>query len=175
MPRPFALVPQLKLDEIDAYKRDVDASLRHYFAQLPPELKQRLFGKTPSEASDELQLRLDESDTRSSFFVLTSLEASFRIDFDYRCTKRLKDELSAYFRDLQREHGDRIRLDDDILEGWKRYAHAPSALISELRRAFKFRHWLAHGRYWAPKVGRKFDFESVYSMALLVSAFPFET
>jgi hypothetical protein len=174
MPRQSVLAPQLKLDEIDAYKKDVDVSLRRYFTQRPPELEARLVGKTQSEVAIELRSRLEESDTRSTFFLLTSLEASFKIDFEFRCSKRLKDDLSTYFRDLQKERSDRtIRLDDDILEGWKIHAHAPPALISELRRAFKFRHWLAHGRYWTPKVG-KLDFESVYSMALLVSTLPFE-
>jgi hypothetical protein len=38
-------------------------------------------------------------------------------------------------------------------------------LIGELRSAFKFRNWLAHGRYWTPKLGRNYDFESLYLLA----------
>ena len=38
-------------------------------------------------------------------------------------------------------------------------------LIGDLRGAFRFRHWLAHGRYWNPKLGQKYDFVSVYSLA----------
>jgi len=36
-------------------------------------------------------------------------------------------------------------------------------LISELRSVFKFRHWLAHGRFW--QIGRKYDFQTLYLLA----------
>lgn len=125
----------------------------------------------------ELNSRLDESGVRSAFAVLTSLEASFRIDFEARCRKRLKDPLSVYFRRevySKRKHA--VRLDEDILEGWKRHEPlASSALIAELRGAFKFRHWLAHGRYWAPNLGRRYDFDYVHLMAgNIISGFRFE-
>jgi hypothetical protein len=125
----------------------------------------RLVGKTPDEVDRELASRLDESDLRSAFFALTSLEASFRIDFDLRCRRRLKDDLSIYFRQVKRTRKDEVRLDEDILEGWKRHADAPPALISDVRGALKFRHWIAHGRYWTPKLGRKYDFDYVHLMA----------
>jgi len=87
------------------------------------------------------------------------------------------DPLSIYFRrEVHKNRKSAVRLDEDILEGWKR--HEPlvsSALIGELRGAFKFRHWLAHGRYWVPKLGRRYDFNSVHLMAEgLVSALPFQ-
>ena len=47
---------------------------------------------------------------------------------------------------------------------------APSRLIGDVRGAFKFRHWVAHGRYWVAKLGRKYDFAYVH---LLASAFRF--
>jgi hypothetical protein len=107
--------------------------------------------------------------------VLTSLEAIFRADFDLRCRKRLKDELSIYFRGVEKQRKDAARLDEDILEGWKKYRSASPRLISELRGAFRFRHWLAHGRYWTPKLGRRYDFGYVYLMAdAIISNFQFE-
>jgi hypothetical protein len=46
-------------------------------------------------------------------------------------------------------------------------------LIGDLRGAFNFRHWLAHGRYWEPKLGRNYDFVTVYGLAASVlSSFP---
>jgi hypothetical protein len=58
-------------------------------------------------------------------------------------------------------------LDEDIFETWKEKSPAPGPrLISELRGAFKLRHWLAHGRYYEPNLGRKkYDFNFVYSLA----------
>lgn len=39
------------------------------------------------------------------------------------------------------------------------------ALLGELAGAFRYRHWLAHGRYWQPKLGRKYDYLSVFGLA----------
>jgi len=48
-------------------------------------------------------------------------------------------------------------------------------MIGELRGAFKFRHWLAHGSYWPPKLGRRYDFTFVYSLADdVLNAFPLQ-
>ena len=176
MPRSrFILVSNLELDEIAAYHVDISASLRLYFSTVSPAFTTRFAGLSEREVGDELMARLAESDVRSALVALTSLEASFRVDFTLRCKKRLKDGLSIYFREVEKTRGDRVRLDEDILEGWKQHTPAPSALIGELRGAFKFRHWLAHGRYWIPKFGRKYDFGTVYLMATgIVSAVPFE-
>jgi hypothetical protein len=174
MPNRFVVVPPLELDELLLHHNDVVASLRLYFNPSAPGFAARFAGKRLDEVAQELALRLDESDARSAFFVLTSLEARFRADFDFRCKQRLKDELSVYFRSVGKER-DAVRLDEDIFEGWKRHGSAPSGLISELRGAFKFRHWLAHGRYWIPKLGRRYDFDFVHLIAdAIVSDFQFE-
>jgi len=156
MPKRFILAPPLELDELAAYHRDVLASLGLYFSPSAPTFTERFAGKTVREVNDELQSRLDETDIRSTLAVLTSLEAHFRIDFDFRCKERKKDLLSRHFRQVERARGKNVRLDEDIFEGWKEHGSAPSAMISQLRGAFKFRHWIAHGRYWNPK--RKYDF-----------------
>jgi hypothetical protein len=51
---------------------------------------------------------------------------------------------------------------------------AERSLIGELRGAFRFRHWLAHGRYWTPKLGRRYNYEDVYALAdETFKSFPF--
>ncbi len=106
--------------------------------------------------------------------MLTALEAAFRVDYLYRCQKKMKDDLSRAFRKIYRDREENARLDEDIFETWKRKSLAPGPrLIGELRGAFKFRHWLAHGRYWEPKLGRKYDFNFIYSLADdVLNAFP---
>jgi hypothetical protein len=174
MPERFTLDPILDIGELDAYHRDILASLRLYFRPSAPDFAVRFAGKRPDEVNRKLAERLNESDVRSVLFVLTSLEASFRVDFDVRCRKRLKDVLSVHFREVERARQNAVRLDEDILEGWKRHSDAPPALISDLRGAFKFRHWLAHGRYWNPKLGRRYDFDYVHLIAkAIVFGFPF--
>lgn len=170
----FKLVPSLKLDELIAYHQDIVASLRLYFSVASPSFVERFAGRSPTEITTELASRIEESEVRSAFSLLTSLEATFRIDFDIRCRKRLKDSLSVHFRGVEKSRGGKVRLDEDILEGWKRHSNASSGLIGDLRGAFKFRHWLAHGRYWTPRLGRKYDIEYVALMAdSIISGFPF--
>ena len=38
-------------------------------------------------------------------------------------------------------------------------------LVGDIRSAFGYRHWLAHGRYCVAKLGRQYDFASVYNLA----------
>jgi hypothetical protein len=164
------------LEELAAYHEDIVASLRLYFSPNAPTFAMRFAGLSLDEVYIELTERLDESELRSTLALLTSLEASFRIDFDSRCRQRLKDDLSGFFREVEKARGDRVRLDEDILEGWKQHSSAGAILISQLRGAFTFRHWLAHGRYWVPKLGRQYDFDFVYTMTdAIVSGFPFES
>lgn len=173
--RRFILAPALELDELAEYHRDIEASLRLYFSPSAPAFAERFAGRSSQEVKEKLTLRLDESDVRSTFAALTSLEAHFRIDFDYRCWRRKKDRLSVYFREVEKNRKGKVRLDEDILEGWRtHYTTQPADLISELRGAFKFRNWLAHGRYWTPKLGRKYDFAYVQLIGeSIVSRFPF--
>jgi hypothetical protein len=173
MPRRFALAPALELDELAAYHQDVVASLRLYFSPSSPTYTTRFAGESEKAVRNRLDLRLAESDIRSTFTVLTSLEASFRIDFEFRCRMRLKDKLSVYFRDVYKQRRDRTRLNEDILEGWKKHTNVSARDISALRAAFKFRHWLAHGRYWTPR-HPKYDFDYVHSVAdSIISGFRF--
>ncbi|MGB7132439.1 MAG: hypothetical protein WBD59_16615 [Candidatus Sulfotelmatobacter sp.] len=66
-------------------------------------------------------------------------------------------------------------MDEDILEAWSEHSSGSRQLIAELRGAFNFRHWLAHGSYWVPKLGRKYDFNFVYSLADdVLEAFPLQ-
>lgn len=153
------------LVRIAEYHNDVVSSFKLFFGPASVGLTSRFVGRTTEEILDALSSRLEETDLRSAFFVLTSLEADFRNDYEYRCRKRKKDDLSRAFRLLYKSRGVRVSLEDEIFEAWGQNSTASRQLIGELRGAFNFRHWLAHGRYWTPKLGRKYDFNFVYSLA----------
>jgi hypothetical protein len=157
--------------EVAEYHNDVVASLRYFSKTSPSFVSTRYFGRPPD---DVLAARIEETDLRSAFFVLTALEAAFRIDYLYRCQRKMKDDLSRAFRVIYKDRGKNASLDEDIFEAWKEKSSAPGPrLISELRGAFNFRHYLAHGRYWEPRLGRKYDFNFVYSLADdVLSVFP---
>lgn len=157
--------------EIAEYHNDVVASLKSFSKTSPSFLSTRYFGLPLAEV---LAARIEETDLRSAFFVLAALEGAFRIDYLYRCQKKLKDDLSRAFRNIYKDREKNASLEEHIFELWKEKSSAPGPrLIGELRGAFNFRHYLAHGRYWEPKLGRKYDFNFMYSLADdVLNAFP---
>ena len=144
------------------------SSLRYYFTEAPSSFA-RFFDSTPQELAEELKHRIEETDLRSILVTLAALEASFRIDYQSRCREKLKDDLSRAFRAIYKEKEISVSLDQDIFEAWKAYFPESKGIIGDLRTAFRLRHWLAHGRYWEPRIGRKFDFDSVFDLAVVVN------
>jgi len=153
----------LNLANIAAHYNDVEAALRHYFAD-PLAQGNRFAGYTLDQVSEELELRLEEEDRSCALSILATLEAAFRIDYLQRVYKRKKDVLSKEFRALYKAKGTRISL-DEIFYVWTKHSNAPKRLIGDLRGAFNYRHWLAHGRYWNPKLGQRYDYDSIYRLA----------
>ena len=171
----LVLADDLAFSEIDAHHKDSIDSFQLYFSPNSPAYTIRFLGESHASVQIQLNQRIQETETRSIFALLTSLEATFRIDFDSRCRRRLKDDLSRFFRATERKRGDAVRLDQDILEGWKQHSSASPQLIGQLRGAFKLRHWIAHGRYWAPKLGQTYTFNMVATMtSAILQTFPFE-
>lgn len=152
------------INSIEEHFIDAKNSILYYFSKML--LYDPLFiGLSPTEFDQVIKERIDELGTLSTFSILAAIEARFRIDFDYRIKNRLKDRLSREFIIIQRTKGKNIRFDDELLDYWKTYGNVSKMLISELKGAFKYRHWLAHGRYWMPKLGRMYDFDDIYSLA----------
>jgi hypothetical protein len=70
----------------------------------------------------------------------------------------------AFQKNHRAARGRRPRPDEDILNLWAiNLDPAEREVISTLRRMFKFRHWMAHGRYW--NVGTVHSFQDVYPVA----------
>lgn len=96
--------------------------------------------------------------------ILARIEAAFRVDYKARATSKRTDPISASFRKLYVQKGDRVRLEDDILEIWRQSLDpADRAIIGQLRGMLKYRHWIAHGRYWHP--GAQHAFDDIYLLA----------
>ena len=82
--------------------------------------------------------------------------------------------VSRAFRNLYSDKGPHVSLEDDILVAWRQNSDVPHKVIADLKEAFQYRHWLAHGRYWNPRF-RKLDYEEVYTLAEeTLNAFPFK-
>ena len=160
----------LNLQEIAEHHSDTVDALRAYYgfsgAGLP--FNAKFVGYTPHELVEEFKKRIEELERTSSFSLLSSLEASLTIDYLSRCYGKKKDPLSRDLRALHKSKAQRASLEQDILTIWKKHHPDFNPLISELIAAFKYRHWLAHGRYWNPKLGRKYDYTYTYTLAMQI-------
>ncbi len=165
---------ELSLARIDEHHRDMESSLRYYFSDAFPDYVTRFLGYTPAEVIQELDERLAEGELAVSLTLLASVEAAFRIDFLRRCYRKDRADISRHFREINRRRPSRIKLDDDIFESWANHINTLRSITTRLKAAFKYRHWLAHGRYWSPKFGRQFDYLYLYQLAQeVVQNFPF--
>ena len=164
----------LPLVEIAQYYSDIEASVRDYFSFDNLQSGGRFAGYTPLEIELEMTPVLAEHARSTSMSILAALEAAFRMDFLQRCYKRQKDSLSRSFRTLYQNKGQHVLLGDIFLQ-WKSHSTVPRSIISDLEQAFKYRHWLAHGRYWTLKIGREYDYDDIYTLAeSIYNSFPFE-
>jgi hypothetical protein len=110
---------------------------------------------------DEVDTFFGEQRSELDYLVMLSLlasaEAAVRIDFNARVRMRKKDPLSRSFRKLRNTQGKKIRLGQDILETRKDLEPEKKTAIGSFVGALRLRHWLAHGRYWNPKLGKPVD------------------
>lgn len=113
-----------------------------------------LFGKSLAD----IERLLDEADMQASLFIIAAAEAAIRVDFHIRVAKKKpKDSVTQAFRGIYNDQSKgRIRL-EDILDTWATKIPIAKTDIRTFKGALRFRHWLAHGRYWAPKFGQAYD------------------
>lgn len=167
----------LPLVEIARYYSDIEASVRNYFSFNNLDLDNRFVDYTPLDIELEMTSILVEHARSTSMSILAALEAAFRMDFLHRCYKRQRDPLSRSFRTLYQKYqnkGQQVPLGDIFLQ-WKSHSTVRRSIISDLEQAFKYRHWLAHGRYWKLKIGREYDYDDIYTLAeSIYNSFPFE-
>ena len=45
-------------------------------------------------------------------------------------------------------------MEEDIIESWKDCYSSNKNIFSNFKDLLNFRHWVAHGRYWDPKLGK---------------------
>lgn len=108
---------------------------------------------------------LTEIDRNSALSALACVEAAVRTDYLRRVYNKEKGKISRALRAIYQVKEERARLDDDLLLCWRDNSNVSKLLVGELIGAFNYRNWLAHGRYWTPKFGRRYDFSTVYPIA----------
>lgn len=154
-----------KARELAANHAIVVEAIHLFHTESNPNFAARFEYWTKDEIRAERDERLHEADAASSMMVLASIEAAFRVEYLRRCFEKRKDSLSRELRDLYRDKGQSVSFSDDLLDVWRSHGAMSANLIGEIRGAFGYRHWLAHGRYYVPKLGRQYNIESVYNLA----------
>lgn len=152
----------------------VKASLNLGFedpVKLSKEIKNRNFYlKSLTELKIEAY---QESEFEACFKFLTMIEARLRTDFVIRISQKYKDDLSRLFRQIAKDHKNlypyQFSLGYVIIDSWKIVYPQYNNLLGNINHAIsKFRHWMAHGRYWSPKDWRitEFTFQNVLDLTL---------
>lgn len=114
---------------------------------------------------EEIDEFFRELDYLAMLDLLAAAEAAIRLDFLTRVQERRKDAVSRHFRRLYKTQKRQVSLAGDILEAWKQLAPRTKAAIGDFSGALNLRHWLAHGRYWNPKLGRNYSPADVYDIS----------
>lgn len=122
----------------------------------------RFTGWTLPEIEEHFATVLDEVDHQISLSLLAAAEAVIRVDFFSRVYRKRKDAVSRQFRDLclsETRHADsNLRVGfNDILSVWAFESPSCRSALARFRGALNYRHWLAHGRFWAPKLGMRYS------------------
>jgi len=165
----------LNKDEIAEMFSYREKSLKLYFSHKNPDFFNIFIGLTPSELKEELEYHLSEIEKDICLNILASIEAIFRLDYAIRCEEKDKADISRKFRKLFAEYQYYIPLEEGLFDEWKKVSGIKVSTISFLKGAFKYRHWLAHGRYWTLKAGKKnYDFYELYKLAAELDNFPFK-
>jgi hypothetical protein len=159
---------QLTVDQVWEYYQNIRDILDQMYEQAkdfgrhnPSAPFPQFFGMNIQEIDEFFQKNLEEADRQACLFLIAAAEAALRVDFLQRVYKKKTDDVSRLFRDIYKGKPDdkkkNIGLEADILNIWSEKVPHSKSHISDFRGALNYRHWLAHGRYWVPKLGRKYD------------------
>lgn len=121
-------------------------------------------GMPITEVTSIFESAKNELENLVCFNLLSSVEAKLREDYIKRVEQKQKDHLSRMFRAAHQKYKGKISLEEIILDGWKKYYPQAKTIISDYKSALNYRHWLAHGRYWVPKLGQRYDVITVYTI-----------
>lgn len=159
---------QITIDDIwehyetvrDSIVRDLEEAKRSLIGEKSLQ-DPRLIGMDLDELNSHFAGILDEVDTQASLFILAATEATMRVDFLSRVYEKKKDPVSRSFRSTYasrcKHNKVNVRLEEDILDTWVDLHPETKSDIGRLKGAIGYRHWLAHGRYWVPKLGERYD------------------
>lgn len=128
-------------------------------------LSQEVSGLTLNELDNYFEDMYKELENVTCLSLLAAVEAKLRTDYLFRSHNKKKDALSKKFRYIYKQKSNKASLEEDILNAWTEIYPELKRIIGDYKGALNYRNWLAHGRYWEPTLGRKYDVNIVYSIS----------
>jgi hypothetical protein len=160
-----------KIDQIWLWYDDQKEALQDYRNKVVEELYSEVSLKHAkflnytveeiNEYFDNSKLHLEELVT---FELISSTEASLKMDYLRRSYNKDKSSIGRKFRDIYKLKTERVSLEKDIIETWKAQLLYKNP-FHDFLGLLNFRNWIAHGRYWNPRLGRQYTPEIAYSIA----------
>lgn len=164
----------LKLADIADHYDLISSSMTNFYSDNSLAFLNRYAFSTLNQIASEQRKTVHEFEMSICLTIFASLEASFRMDYLRRVDGKFKDGLSQAFIKIYRRKKNKAAF-EDLLDAWKRHAPSSEIYVRELKGALAFRHWLAHGRYWEPKLARRHSYVDIYRLAdNIIANFPFK-
>ncbi|OGU38956.1 MAG: hypothetical protein A2X61_09490 [Ignavibacteria bacterium GWB2_35_12] len=127
------------------------------------------FSFTTDDINDYFNNSEEELEHLVCFDLISATEAFLWVDFYQKVHRKDKSKLGKEFRIITKKKSKKVKgnisLEQDIIESWKKIHYEKKDIFSNLLGILNYRHWLAHGRYWKPKIGRQYTPEITYDIA----------
>jgi hypothetical protein len=129
------------------------------------ELNSKFLAYTSDELNDYFEESNEELERLVCFDLISATEGLLRSDFYSKVYNKDKSEIGKRFRELHKLKENNISLEQEIIENWKEFSTENKSDFSRFLGLLKYRHWLAHGRYWIPRFGQPYNPETTYEIA----------
>jgi hypothetical protein len=162
---------EVSLSYIWQWYKETEKAINHYKIKVIDSLTSNtrmpdlFLSMTKDEIIEHFTGQQEELEKLVSLNLVVSAKASLRVDYLTRVYNKKKGSVSRNFRDLYQKNGPEARLSEDILEIWVNSHSACQSAVGDFRGLLRLRHWLAHGRYWTPKLGRNYTPERVFDIS----------
>ena len=169
----------MKLVKFNQQKISAEA-IKHFYDDALSALKLKFKGQddvslysTRAEREEQFKLARLELSIEAGFMLLAYVETLFRSDFILRIENRKwKDPLTICFRSMYKPSKRLYQYSlEDIFRAWRSASHGCDKnmvdILANLPQYFKYRNWIAHGRYWIldeQNYIRRYNFDSIWML-----------
>lgn len=165
----FRIAPQLySLAEIKEYYDCSARAIDYEYSESNPHYEVDFVGRSKKDVETEAGNVKKELSHVCGMCVMAYIESLFRIDCYVRANHKYKGELTGKIIEMLRDKKSipLIRF-EDLLGVWKDAFSDEADLFRDINSCLKFRHWIAHGRYWKldDNIDVHFDFDDVFRLA----------